>query len=262
MLTFQATGGGDTPEAVNQALDDAVNKISWSRDSNTLKILFLVGDAPPHMDYFDDVKYPTSFALRLKRGIIINTIQCGNDIECTRSWQHICELGKGSFVAIPQGGGMSGVTTPFDKRLSEINAELSRTILIFGDPARRALNLKKARQVETLTASIAADRAGYLAKEGKVASYDLLDRINARRCTLHGIPVAQLPHEMQKLTLKDRYEYLAKLSVKRGKLLDEARELDRQRTSHILRQLDRNKGSFDAQVLFMLRKQASRRIYY
>jgi len=40
--TFVATGGGDTPEAVNQALDDAVNKISWSRDPATMKILYLV----------------------------------------------------------------------------------------------------------------------------------------------------------------------------------------------------------------------------
>jgi hypothetical protein len=27
---FQAGGGGDTPESVNQALDEAVHKISWS----------------------------------------------------------------------------------------------------------------------------------------------------------------------------------------------------------------------------------------
>ena len=55
---FQAQGGGDGPESVNQALDDSVNKIKWSTDKKTLRIIFLVGDAPPHMDYKDDVKYP------------------------------------------------------------------------------------------------------------------------------------------------------------------------------------------------------------
>src|SRR5437868_4628757 len=29
---FKAQGGGDTPESVNQALDDAVNKIKWGDD--------------------------------------------------------------------------------------------------------------------------------------------------------------------------------------------------------------------------------------
>jgi hypothetical protein len=57
---FQAQGGGDAPESVNQALDDSVHKIKWSSDKKTLRIIFLVGDAPPHMDYADDVKYPVT----------------------------------------------------------------------------------------------------------------------------------------------------------------------------------------------------------
>ncbi len=79
---FQAAGGGDGPESVNQALDDAVNKIKWSTDKETLRIIFLVGDAPPHMDYADDVKYPDTCKKAVSQGIIINTIQCGNDAEC------------------------------------------------------------------------------------------------------------------------------------------------------------------------------------
>ncbi|MBY0233046.1 MAG: VWA domain-containing protein, partial [Gemmataceae bacterium] len=58
LKTYTADGGGDEPEHVNQALYDAVHKIKWSADKKTLKIVFLVGDAAPHMDYTDDVKYP------------------------------------------------------------------------------------------------------------------------------------------------------------------------------------------------------------
>jgi hypothetical protein len=58
LMEFQVGGGGDTPESVNQALNEAVTKISWSKDSNTLKLIFLVGDAPPHMDY------PTTSSIR------------------------------------------------------------------------------------------------------------------------------------------------------------------------------------------------------
>src|SRR3954454_9032798 len=42
---FTANGGGDAPESVNQALDDAFNKVKWSTDKRTLRIIFLVGDA-------------------------------------------------------------------------------------------------------------------------------------------------------------------------------------------------------------------------
>jgi Mg-chelatase subunit ChlD len=53
LMDLQANGGGDGPESVNQALHDAVHRISWSQDDNTYKVVFLIGDAPPHMDYLD-----------------------------------------------------------------------------------------------------------------------------------------------------------------------------------------------------------------
>lgn len=43
-----ADGGGDFPESVHTALDSAVNKHEWNSDS--VKIMFLVLDAPPHSD--------------------------------------------------------------------------------------------------------------------------------------------------------------------------------------------------------------------
>lgn len=41
-----ASGGGDYPEAVHLALEQA-GKLSW-RDGGTARVMFLVGDAPPH----------------------------------------------------------------------------------------------------------------------------------------------------------------------------------------------------------------------
>ncbi len=49
-LTRQhATGGGDTPEAVDEALADAVSKHDWSRSARA-RLLFLLLDAPPHVN--------------------------------------------------------------------------------------------------------------------------------------------------------------------------------------------------------------------
>ena len=41
-----ASGGGDYEEAVEKALEDAVNNHSWEKDS--VKLMFMVLDAPPH----------------------------------------------------------------------------------------------------------------------------------------------------------------------------------------------------------------------
>jgi hypothetical protein len=43
----RADGGGDAPEAVNEALEDAINQHEWSSSARA-RLLFLVLDAPPH----------------------------------------------------------------------------------------------------------------------------------------------------------------------------------------------------------------------
>ncbi len=50
---FRAEGGGDTPEHVGRALGEAVKLMSWSQDPKAAKMIFVVGDAPPHDDYKD-----------------------------------------------------------------------------------------------------------------------------------------------------------------------------------------------------------------
>lgn len=44
-----ADGGGDTPEAVEPALAAALDDVEWSTDPGTVKLAFLVADAPPHL---------------------------------------------------------------------------------------------------------------------------------------------------------------------------------------------------------------------
>lgn len=43
-----ANGGGDFPEAVHTAMDDAINEHEWN--DNATKLMFFVLDAPPHAD--------------------------------------------------------------------------------------------------------------------------------------------------------------------------------------------------------------------
>jgi Mg-chelatase subunit ChlD len=135
---FKADGGNDTPESVNQALHEAVNKFKWSTDKETLRIIFLVGDAPPHMDYKDDVKYPETCKLAAEKGIIINSVQCGTDSECARVWQDIAGRASGEYVQIAQDGATVRVLTPYDKRLAEINAELENSTLVYGSAEKQA----------------------------------------------------------------------------------------------------------------------------
>ena len=111
LQSFQADGGGDDLESVNQALHEAVTRMGWSKDPNVLKVVFLVGDYGPHMDYRDDVKYPDTCREAVKRGIVINTVQCGDVAETARVWRDIARLSEGAYVALEQSGGMVAIST-------------------------------------------------------------------------------------------------------------------------------------------------------
>jgi hypothetical protein len=225
-------------------------------------MIFLVGDAPPHMDYPDDGKYPVTCKMALEKGILINTIQCGNDPDCTKYWKDICEKAGGAYAAIPLTGGVRTTLTPLDKRLSEINMELTKLTLVFGDQKKQEADRKKLQTAAALDTAVAADRACYLAKEGKAAKYDLIDSIRSGTTKLDNLRLEELPADMQKMTAKERREYLDKIARQRAKLLREAQDLDRERNKYIAKALEENKESFDRQVIEILRKQARKRIRY
>jgi hypothetical protein len=263
---FQAAGGGDGPESVNQALDDAVNKIKWSSDNKTLRIIFLVGDAPPHMDYADDVKYPDTCKKACEKGIIINTIQCGGDRECQKHWQEVCKRAEGSYAQIAQSGGVVAIATPFDGELKKINDELASSTLVYGSRAKQKAGEAKLEAARRLAAPAAADRAGYAAKDGKAAAYDLLDAVKSGKVKLDELKKEELPEQLQKMDAKERKEYLDKLDKRRAELNKQALELDKKRSAYIKDEMEKKakkegkdgKDSFDNQVLETLRKQAKK----
>ena len=78
LLELKARGGGDWPESVNEALDVAINKLQWTHGGDTRRIVFLVGDAPPHMDYAQDTKYPVTLKVAKQRDIIVNAVLAGD----------------------------------------------------------------------------------------------------------------------------------------------------------------------------------------
>jgi Mg-chelatase subunit ChlD len=260
---FAANGGGDGPESVNQALNEAVTKIKWSKDKKVMKIIFLVGDAPPHMDYPDDVKYPETCKLAVKQGIIINTVLCGKWEEARKVWKDVAAKAEGSHVAIPQNGGeVVVINTPFDKRLAEINTKLSRTVLCFGDLEKQNRDVAKNEAAQRLRATTAAERVAYQAKNSQVATFDLLDNIRQGKVKLEDLKKKELPKELQGKTLKEQKAFLAKLEKERKELREEVVKLDRKRTDYITKKraelAKKGTASFDKEVLDVLRAQAKK----
>ena len=136
LLELKARGGGDWPESVNEALDVAVNKLQWTDGSDVRRIVFLVGDAPPHMDYAQDTKYPVTLKVAKQKDIIVNAVLAGNAIDTERVWRDIAQNGNGRFIPIPQDGGQVVVIeTPFDEDIIILQREINGTVIPYGPRA-------------------------------------------------------------------------------------------------------------------------------
>jgi Mg-chelatase subunit ChlD len=66
LARVQAGGGGDTPEALNEALHETVHTLSWRSDA--ARLVVLVADAPPHLDY-GGPQYDRDMQAALAKGI-------------------------------------------------------------------------------------------------------------------------------------------------------------------------------------------------
>jgi Mg-chelatase subunit ChlD len=263
---LQAVGGGDIPESVNQALYEAVTKLSWSKEPNTLKIIFLVGDAPPHMDYADDVKYPEIVQLAAKAGIIINTIQCGGIAQTTPVWQDISAQTGGAYVQIDLSGGMTGITTPVDSELSRLSSDLSRTVVPYGKATTQAEVRTKMAAAERADADrmvfLNVDRAEFGAKVVVTGEGELIWDVVNRKVKLEEIPDSDLPVLLKGMTLEQRTTFVSEQFAKRKELQIKVDELAAQRSVHIKAAMDKlgegSRDSFDAKVAEMIQAQARR----
>jgi len=96
-------GAGKWPD-----LKTAVQDMAWSKHHDGVKMIFLVGDAPPHTDYEDLPSCMDSAAAANELGISISTLGAGGIAAGgpgRELWEKLAEETYGSFEALSRGGG-------------------------------------------------------------------------------------------------------------------------------------------------------------
>jgi Mg-chelatase subunit ChlD len=257
---FHAGGGGDTPEHVNQALHETVNKLSWSKSPAALKIVYLVGDAPPHLDYQDGFDYKKVARRAAATGIIINTIQCGNMSNTQMIWKEIARMAEGKYAAIDQSGGMVNIQSPYDAELARLSGELNKTYVGYGASGRTNATAQKSHdEVAAEAPAAAADRATAKASPlYKNESWDLVDAVKEDEKKLDKLSKEDLPAELRDLDKEEQKAYLKNMEGKRENLQKQIQTLSKKREGFVEQERQKSgakQDAFDAQVLSTLKEQ-------
>lgn len=268
LMQYAADGGGDTPESVNQALDAAVNRISWSQDPSSYRVIFLVGDAPPHMNYQGEARYPEIVQAATAEGIIVNTIQCGDMPQTVAPWTEIAHLGNGRYLKVEQAGGAFAVATPFDDEIAELAAELDKTRLFYGNEDQMTELRGKVAATERLTdvatTGSRARRGVFNATDSGhrnlFGDQDLVENVTKGDVSLEDIPEEELPEGFRELKPVEQQQRIEDLAGRRSELESRIDALAKSRSAYIDERVAEEGGaedSLDRQLYDTVKDQAA-----
>jgi hypothetical protein len=122
-----ADGGGDWPEAVDEALELAVNK-QWSTGVST-KIIFHVLDAPPHSGSSNQTKYREAVIKAAEKGIRLCPVLCsGADYLTEYLTRQAAIYTGGTFVFVTDDSGIGGAH--HDPQLPNVVVEKLNSLMV------------------------------------------------------------------------------------------------------------------------------------
>jgi len=269
LMDFRARGGGDGPESVNQGLYDAVHHMSWSQDQHTYRVVFLIGDAPPHMDYSNDVPYPQTLKVAAQRGIGGNTIQSGNLAGTLSPWQNIAQLGHGSYFQVGNSGNAVAIATPFDEKMASLSRTLDATRLYYGSEEQKAAKRVKTAATKKLhekaSVAIQARRGAFNASASGAANLlgdnELVDDISSGRVDLKALPASALPESFKAMAPVAQAAKVQELLTERREVRQRLVEMSKKRDAFLKDKVQARGGardSLDRGLFDAVRKQAGK----
>ncbi|MCB0060641.1 MAG: VWA domain-containing protein [Caldilineaceae bacterium] len=113
LAALRADGGGDEPEALNEALHRSIHELSW-RDEETVRLVILVADAPPHLDYrWERFSYDTDMIEAVAKGIKIFPVGASNlNEQGEYIFRQLAQFTGGKFVFLTYADGSNPRSGP------------------------------------------------------------------------------------------------------------------------------------------------------
>lgn len=256
------TNGGD--EYCGWVIRDAVNDLAWSAEGNVYKAIFIAGNEPFTQG---PVNYADSCKAAIVKGIIVNTIHCGNEAEgINTKWKDGADLADGKYLVIDQNRAVVSIEAPQDKEIAKLGVELNKTYLAFGAEGKLGAGRQIAQDANVATLAPAsgavAQRAVTKASVNyKNSSWDLVDAVTEKKTDVAKLKAEELPAEMQKLSVIERKTYVETKAKERAEMQAKIQELNKDREKYVATRMKEIAGTntLDAVVISAVREQSAKR---
>jgi len=213
------TIGGGT-ELVGRALNEALDGMRWSPEYNALRVVFVAGNESADQGVEDDDFRIAARAAR-DRDIIVNALYAGNrDQGVVEKWHEVARAGEGNFTAIDPSTGSIQIAAPQDDLLLELNGRLNTTYVPYGEKGQNGLANQVAQDSNASRLGVQSCSSRIVAKGGALynnGSWDLVDRTLEEGFDWNSLSLADLPEEIQSMTVDEKVEFIgAKRAQREG----------------------------------------------
>jgi hypothetical protein len=226
------TNGGS--EFCGHVIKTSLNQLAWSASNADLKMIFIAGNESFTQG---SVSYQLACAAAKEKGVVVNTIFCGDFNEgITTNWKDGADLTGGTFMSIEQNSKTVYITTPYDDQIAALNDKLNTTYVYYGSTG----SYKKEQQVvqdnnaSSYGQANKAERAVSKSSHAyKNSSWDLVDAAKDNEKVIAETKADDLPKEMRSMTVEQRKVYVKRKSEERKKIQAEILTLNKQRQQYI-----------------------------
>lgn len=254
------TNGGD--EYCGMVIDKAVLNLKWDSNDNNLKLIFIAGNEP-----FDqgDVSYKEAVRKAKRKGIIVNTIFCGDGKTGIETWwKDGADISGGRYISIDQNIQVMTISAPQDAELTRLGIELNNTYIAYGS-AGREKKMEQEKQDSNAagkSASIMAERSiSKASAHYDNTEWDIVDAASKGSVDLKKMTKDQLPEEMKNMNPEEREEYVSKLEKKREDIKNRINKLNEERRAYIekVQKESASENTLDSAIIKTVREQAEKK---
>lgn len=251
------TNGGD--EYCGWTIQSVTNDLEWSKSNDDLKLIIMAGNEPFNQGKID---YKISCKAAITKGIMINTIHCGDYETGVRTfWKDGADLSDGEYMNINQDAKVVHIETPFDAEILELNQRLNDTYIGFGRSGKNRKEMQMEQDVNAASygdannveRAVSKSKAAYRNEE-----WDLVDAMKKDDKVLKDVKTEDLPAVMQAMTKAEQKEYVEKKTAEREEIQTKINDLNGKRQAFIAekQKTDGEALTLDNVMLKAVRKQA------
>jgi von Willebrand factor type A domain len=226
------TNGGH--EFCGLVIRDAVKKLEWSPSREVYKAIFIAGNEPFTQGPVD---FHSSCKSAIERGILVNTIFCGNSAEGHRTgWNDGAILADGRYMSIDQNQKVVEIPTPQDAMIAQLGVQLNKTYLPYGKMGEAGQARQSAQDVNAGTASQGALVTRSVSKINAFYcndGWDLVDAIANGKCKLEDVKSEDLPEDLRKLDQAGRKAKVDEARKEREEIQKKILKLNQEREAFL-----------------------------